>query len=130
MSTSTPPGGPEPPGDRYEIELHLGHKHLPARKTDISSGTAGAVTASRGILAGDACELLGWSIVEDAGVAAAAEIRLHDGKDANGEVLAVIKLPASGSSQVPPTNPGIEVKTGRIFLEWVAGSVEGVIYWK
>ena len=99
------------------------------KKTDIAPNPGTAITASRIILGGDVRELSGWTIRETTG-AAAATIRLRDGNNAQSEVIAVLGLPAAGSSIIFPTARNIEVATGRVFVEVVAGSVEGVIYWR
>lgn len=99
------------------------------KKTDIAANTAGAVAASRQILGGDVLAVMGWTIAESTG-AAVAKVRLRDGNNASAEVIATIALPTNGSSIVVVPRHGIEVFTGRVFLEVAAGSVEGVLYWR
>lgn len=99
------------------------------KKTDLAANPATAVTASRQVLGGDVREIGGWSITETTG-AAVASVRIRDGSAAIAEVVARISLAASGGSFIMPTTKGIEIATGRIFLEVIAGSVEGVIYWR
>ena len=99
------------------------------KKTDIAYPGTGAVTGNKGILGGDVRAITGWAIRETTG-AAAATIRLRDGSAAIGEVIAPLGLAANGFAFFPPMGKGIEVATGKVFLEVVAGSVEGVIYWR
>lgn len=124
------PGPQAPAPETVELILRAGGHHKSAERTDISAGVAGAVNASRQVLAGgDVEELIGWSLRETTG-AAAAEMRLRDGNSAAGEVLAVVGLAANTSSFVFASGRGVRVLTGRVFLEVVSGSVEGVVYWK
>ena len=130
MSTSTPlpaTAGANP----LQLEVLVGilHHHKAAYRSDISAGVGVAVVASRIVVNSTACELHGWCLRETTG-AAKADIRLHDGKDATTELLAAIDIPSGGSSIALPQGQGVQVRTGTIFLEWIAGSVEGVIYWK
>lgn len=99
------------------------------KKTDMSAGTAAAIVASRQILGGDVRSVGGWAVSETTGAAAAA-VRLHDGNGAAGEVIARISVPSGGMSFVLVHGKGIEVTTGRVFLEVVSGSVEGVLFWR
>ena len=60
---------------------------------------------------------------------AGAAVRIHDGNNANGEVFARINLAANESVRDWYIPKGIRCFTGRVFLEVMSGSVEGVIYW-
>lgn len=121
-------GAPDPhPAEHVVLEL-LEH-HDPARKTDLGQNPGAAVAGSRLVLAGgDVRRLLGWAITETGGVAVAS-VRLRDSQDASGEVIARINLAAGGSNIALAGLPGVKISTGRIFLEVIAGSVEGVLYW-
>lgn len=110
------------------VELELGGHRRPFHKTDIATSPAGAVTASRQVLGGDVTELVGWALAETTGLSPAA-VRLRDGNSAAGEVLARINLAANESARDTFTTRGIRVFTGRVYLEVVSGSVEGVVYW-
>ncbi|MFC8717782.1 hypothetical protein [Kitasatospora sp. NPDC057198] len=69
--------------------------------------------------------VVGWSVRETAG--AAAVVRLWDGRDAGGQLLAAISLAASGAQTIMPTGGGINVSDA-LFVEVVSGAVEGVLY--
>lgn len=74
--------------------------------------------------------LLGWSLMEDAGSPALASAYLRDGGSAGAAIVAAIKMPLSGTSQVwfgDIDNGGINLKNG-LFLDMVAGSISGAIY--
>ena len=71
--------------------------------------------------------LSGWSVVESAGTPAAAQLRFHDSVDTTGTILGVAKLAASGTDAGPNMDEGIRFRNG-IYMEVVAGSVEGVVY--
>ena len=104
-------------------------KHYPWEKTDIGPTPAAAVAASRAINIGDIAVLCGYAVAETTGTATAA-IRLRDGNNANGEVIARVNLVANESVRDFWTPDGVRVFTGHLFLEVVSGSVEGVVYWK
>lgn len=99
-----------------------------AKKTDIATAPGGAVAASRLVLNTDAHAVMGWEFAETTGNAGAT-IRLHDGNSANGEVFTRINLQANESVRDWFIPRGIRCFTGRVFLEVLSGSVEGVIYW-
>ena len=99
------------------------------KKTDIGPSVAAAVVASRQVLGGDVRALCGWSVAETTGAASAA-IRFHDGSSATGEVFTRINLVANESNREYFTKDGVRCFTGRIYLEVISGSVEGVIYWR
>lgn len=98
-------------------------------KSDLSLTLGGVVTASRAdIAAGNAYEFMGWSIRETTGSATAA-FRLRDG-DVNGEVIANANLAANESIRDLFAPNGVRVNTGRIYLQVLSGSIEGVVYWR
>jgi hypothetical protein len=73
--------------------------------------------------------LAGWSVWESAGSAAAAQVRFRDSVDVTGTLLGGAKLAASGTDQGPNWDEGIRFHAG-VYMEVVAGSVEGTIYIK
>lgn len=97
-------------------------------KTDIATAPGGAVTASRIVINSDVHAILGWAFAETTGTAGAT-IRIHDGSSATGEVFARINLTSNESVRDWYIPKGIRCFTGRIFIEIISGSVEGVIYW-
>jgi hypothetical protein len=99
------------------------------KKTDIATSPGGAVNASRVIINSDVHAVLGWSFAETTGTTPAT-IRLHDGNAATGEVFARINLAANESVRDWYIPKGVRCFTGRLFLEVIAGSVEGVVYWQ
>lgn len=100
-----------------------------AKKTDISPTIAGAVSASRVVLSGgNVVGFAGWSLRETTGTAAAV-CRFHDGANVATEVLATVALASAASAIYRYDGQGVECATGRIFLEIVSGSIEGVVYW-
>jgi hypothetical protein len=120
---------PSPPAlEVIEFLLGGGH-HLPYEKTDIGPTPAAAVAASRAINAGDIAVMVGYAVCETTG-AASASFRLRDGNNANGEVIARVNLLAGESVRDVLTPRGIRIFTGHLFLEWLSGSIEGVVFWK
>lgn len=97
-------------------------------KTDIATVPGGAIAASRLAINSDVHAILGWSFAETTGTAGAS-VRIHDGATAQGEVFARINLQPNESVRDWYIPKGIRSFTGRIFIEVIAGSVEGVIYW-
>ena len=73
--------------------------------------------------------LAGWNLWESAGSPAAAQVRFRDSTDVSGTFLGGSKLAASGTDQGTNMDEGIRFHAG-VFMEVVAGSVEGVIYIK
>lgn len=99
------------------------------RKTDISSSVDSPVSASRAVLGGDVRAIGGWVVAETTGTAAAA-FRLHDGNAAGGEQFGRINLAAGESTRDFVPGRGIRCFTGRVFIEVISGSFEGVIIWR
>ena len=116
-------------GNPVVVEVDIGqHKHA-AHVADLGANPATAVTASRQVLGGgDVSRLLGWSIRETTGTGTAV-FRLRDGNNANASVLANANFAANESIRDFWFPAGIHVATGRIFLEIVSGSIEGVLYY-
>ena len=71
------------------------------------------------------CTYRGFSLREAAGTAAVATVRIWDGTSASGTLLAVVELPANGSSSESVAG-GLRAALG-VFVEVVAGSVEGSV---
>jgi hypothetical protein len=105
-------------------QLHQGLKtlngvrRLGAEPRPVVNGQSGRISNSVG-------RLVGYSFSETTG-AAPAWVRLRDGSDANGDLIASIKLLA-GTSTNPWRGNGISFSYG-LFVEVVAGSIEGVVY--
>lgn len=70
--------------------------------------------------------LVGWSLIETTG-SAAAKIRLRDGLSVAGPELKIISLPSGTSSEI--SGGADQIQNGGIFVEVVSGSVEGSITW-
>lgn len=144
MSAITGPGAQRPPDDRA-IAAALGamrgelvdfaeglDAYIDAytwKKTDLAGSAGGATAASHTVLPGNVRSLGGWAITETSGVNVAS-VRLHDGANANAEQFGRINLQANESVRDLFDRHGVRCSTGRIFLEVIAGSVEGVIYWR
>lgn len=71
--------------------------------------------------------LLGWSVRETSGSAAAVVV-LHDGTDNSGQMLANIALVSAGDSHESLAPPGVLFKAG-LYAEVVSGAVKGVAWW-
>lgn len=97
-------------------------------KTDFGPTPGAAVNASRVVLNTDVHAILGWSICETSGVSN-AQVRLIDGGAVGGEVFARVNLLANESVRDWYIPKGIRCFTGRLFLQVISGSVEGVVYW-
>lgn len=72
--------------------------------------------------------LLGWSLAESTG-SAAAKVRIYDGTGTSGRLMAVIALVSGASSHVYMAQGGLELFNGALYLQVVSGSVEGSVYW-
>lgn len=97
-------------------------------KSDIATAPGAPVVASRVVVNSDVHAVLGWAFAETTGTGGAA-VRLHDGNNATSEVFARVNLAANESVRDWYIPKGIRCSTGRLFLEVVNGSVEGVVYW-
>ena len=82
-------------------------------------------TQSQALFAGDSL-VVGWSFKETTG-AAAAELWLIDGNDANGMPFAFITLSAGQSTRDLTNDFGLNVTTG-LFVRVVSGSVQGSVW--
>lgn len=119
-------GSEQPPADLFARLLLWEHEHE-LRAVDIAAAPGGAVNASKQIGSGNFNLLFGWSFTETTG-AAVASVRLHDGRDANGAVLARISLTAAAGVREMLPEKGLRLQTGQLWLEVVSGSVEGVLW--
>ena len=108
-------------------ELEWLEQQYRLRPVDISPAPAGAVAASHTVLNGGASFLCGWALRETTGAAAAA-IRLWDGASNNDQLLLTLALASGAGDRYILDRHGIWITTGRVFLEVVAGSVEGLLY--
>lgn len=125
MATPAPEPSPTP---ILVIETGGMRRRLgPQRAIDLSVGGGAAVAASRQIVGGAACTLLGWSVYEPTG-AAKAGFALHDGSGIGGGLLGVSQMAAAGADTETFPAPGIWVATGKIYLSILSGSVAGVLY--
>lgn len=108
--------------DSAALADDLGGRGTEGRVQDFDLG----VRAASVLVSGYGCDLHGWAIAESTG-AAVAKVRIRDGRDVGGAVVAPITLVASGSSAVWFGENGVACESG-VFLEVVAGSVEAVLY--
>lgn len=104
-----------------------GHAH--ALPMDISPGGGANITASRQVIGGGACELAGYYITEMSGQFN-AKFALWDGSSDGGQLLVVTWLAISASSVMGPELPGIHIATGKVFMQVLAGTIAGVIYYR
>lgn len=72
----------------------------------------------------DVERLTGWSFRESDASPAVATVRLRNNA-VGGQVIAYIELPANGSQTVSLKHP---VQVAGVYVEVVAGTVEGVLY--
>lgn len=77
------------------------------------------------VLSSSAGRLAGYTLRETAG--AVATVRIHDGFDATGDLLATVALPAAGSADQWLMPHGVAFVYG-IWVEIVTGTVEGAVY--
>ncbi len=84
------------------------------------------VSPAVAMLYGAACRITGWSLVETTGTAR-AEIRIIDGRDTTGQVLADITLSAGESTRDYWGPDGIPARVG-VLADIVSGSVSGAVY--
>lgn len=102
---------------------------LPAGGNPISSSALVNFQLPDSAGAGVPTSVLGWAAIESTG-SAAAKIRLHDGSTTAGPELAPLISLASGGAVGPVNFPnGLQVASGKVFVEVVSGSVELVVYW-
>lgn len=76
--------------------------------------------------------LVGWSLRVPAFSTNPGVVKLHDGQDANGPVIAVINLPAGSSKTETLGHAGVSFQHG-LFVEIVTGGsvetgIEGAVY--
>lgn len=102
-----------------ELVSSRGVARTGADSRPIINGASGRLTYSPGTLAG-------WSIRETSG-AGKAVVRLHDGLDETGDVIAAIGLTASASNTQWLMPNGVGVVTG-VYVEVVSGAVEGAVW--
>lgn len=69
--------------------------------------------------------LKGWSLT---GGGAAAHVRLRNGTTVAGPIVAEVALAANVSETIVLSGSGIPCPAG-VFVEDVAGTMEGVLYW-
>lgn len=92
--------------------------------TPVSAGTADV----QGIAAVANLRLMGFSVTEDAGTPAAAEVVLRHGTSATDPIIARIKLaPDESTSDAPFGTQGIAVASG-VFVDRVSGTTELSLY--
>ncbi|HEX3513864.1 MAG TPA: hypothetical protein VHT26_07685 [Trebonia sp.] len=72
--------------------------------------------------------LLGWTVTESTG-AAAASVRLWDGASNGGQLVVPVKVATGTTITQGPTDPGIDIEQG-VYLEVTAGSADVVIYFR
>lgn len=104
---------------RGEISTLNGVRQLGINPRPFVAGQTGRLSTSSGRLAG-------FSIRETTG-AAAAVVRLRDGSDATGDLLATIALLGGASVQAWFMPSGVSFGYG-LFLEVTSGAVEAVVY--
>lgn len=90
--------------------------------TDINTGIV-----HNPAVAGSVAKLYGWSVREAAGSPAVATVIVHAGTDASGPAIGEIELAANGASTEWFGPQGVQMRDG-IFVEVVAGTVEGVVF--
>lgn len=87
----------------------------------------GVITADT-VLATMGGRLLGWSMGEATG-AAAARVSLFDGSDATGLKVAFLAMPAGVSDNASFFDAGIDIVHG-LFLHVITGSVDATVYFR
>lgn len=88
---------------------------------------AARLTATGQAVTGDAL-LMGWSLAENAGTAAAATVNIYRGTAATAaNKVAVVELAANGSADLWLGPQGVFCRDG-IYVELAAGSTEVIIY--
>lgn len=89
--------------------------------------TASSGTTDVSISTSSVTRLMGWCVSESATTAAAAEVILRAGSDANGQPVAVIPLGSDGNNTQWLGPQGI-VCNGGLFLDRVTGTSTVVLY--
>jgi hypothetical protein len=120
-------GGPDGPPWELITQLEWLEQQRRLHPIDLAPAPAGAVNASVQVINGGARALCGWAITESTGAASAA-IRLRDGTNNGSRVLARINLNPGESTREFLDHHGIRIQTGLLWLEVLAGSVEGVLW--
>lgn len=110
------------------VELsHYGHR--PLRVTSLSAAPAAAITAdTQTFVQNDICALCGFAVAETTN-AAGASFRLWDGKKSQGLWGIRVNLGTNESAREFWYPRGLYVSTGRLTLEVLSGSLEGVLFW-
>lgn len=103
---------------RDELVSNNGVRRRGALARPIVNGASMKISVSPG-------QLAGYSLAEAAG--AAAVVRLRDGIDAGGDVLARINLAANGYADRWFLPHGIAFTAG-LYVEVVSGAIEGAVY--
>lgn len=83
-------------------------------------------TTVSGVLVAGIRSLCGWAACESTGKAAAKFI-LRDGKDSTGIMLLPVTLSAEQSTREFLGQEAIPVTSGSLYLEMIAGSIEGQV---
>lgn len=78
------------------------------------------------LIIGRKATVLGWSLVETTG-SARAELRILDGADANGTLIADITLSPGESTRDLVPAPGVVARSG-VYAKVVSGSVDGSLW--
>lgn len=112
----TTPAVPVPPAAAVDVTALP-----PARAVDMGAGGTGGLVTSL------PCLLLGWSVRETSG-AAAAVVVLHDGNDNSGGRVAEIGLAAAASAAAAIPPPGVWCRDG-LYAEVVSGAVRGELWY-
>lgn len=92
----------------------------PAKAVDMGPDGAGGLALSF------ACLLLGWSVRETSGTAAAV-VTLHDGRDDTGQRVGEVALAAGASQPIALPAPGILCRAG-LYAHVASGAAEGVLW--
>ena len=98
---------------------------MPARYISVPATTTADILMVTGRIV-----LMGWSLYEDAGSPALASAVIRDGTTAAGALVAAIKMPLSGNSNLWLGDidvGGIMLTTG-LFFDMIAGSMSGAVY--
>ena len=112
-----------------ELVIEPGSRKWPWKKQDIALTPGGALTASRLVIeAGNVHRLLGYAVAETTGAAPAA-FRLLDSTQADGSVFVRVNLAANESTRDTFGTSGLHCVSGSVYLQWISGSIEGVLFW-